>query len=168
MDWSHDPRRRRQDQEIRTAQPLAAGLAGVEKAVEDMIACNRNSLATSKTSTKIGLPTCGPKRLCDSVAPKALTETHSIPETANIVRNGRTGAWSSSPKTANASWPNTQKIVETGVRTLASGWQRPRKTWRIDNGCIRTHKHPDGRTWSIFCLAFGCSFRLGSSPIAGY
>jgi hypothetical protein len=103
--------------------PLAAGLArSGQKHVEDMISLQREFSSYLQDLNENWLTHMQSEAALASEFTSKLSETHSIPETANICQEWANRRMELFAEDGKRFFTNTQKIVETGVRTLASSW----------------------------------------------
>jgi hypothetical protein len=104
-------------------QPLAAGLArSGQKHVEDMISFQREFSSYLKDLNENWLAHMQSEAGLASEFTSKLSETQSIPETANLCREWANRRVELFAEDGKRFFADIQKFMETGVRTLASGW----------------------------------------------
>jgi Phasin protein len=104
-------------------QPSAAGLArSGQKHVEDMISLQREFSGYLQDLNENWLTHMQSEAALASEFTSKLSETHSIPETANICQEWAKRRMELFAEDGKRLFADTRKIMENGVRTLASGW----------------------------------------------
>jgi Phasin protein len=104
-------------------EPLAAGLArSGQKHVEDMISFQREFSSYIKDLNENWLAHMQSEAALASEFTSKLSETQSIPETANLCQEWANRRVELFAEDGKRFFTGIQKFMETGVRTLASGW----------------------------------------------